>query len=89
MAQGAARADVVIAWHIGFEGLDSFGGILRAAGRGFDPIRFVARRVPCAEVPRDERFADWLDAQWLRMDVEVEEALAERRTSGRRLMKGK
>ena len=78
MASAAAAADVVLAWHVGFEGLDTFGGVLRALGRRFPPIRFVARRVPAAEVPRGEGFAAWLDEQWIRMDAEVDAALAER-----------
>ena len=78
MAAGAPEADVVLAWHVGFEGLDTFGGILAALGRRFPPIRFVARRVPAAQVPRDERFAAWLDEQWVRMDAEVGAALTAR-----------
>jgi len=49
-------ADVVLAWHIGFEGLDSFGGILKALNRGIPPILFTARRIPGRDVPRDNRF---------------------------------
>ncbi|MCU1365443.1 MAG: phospholipid/glycerol acyltransferase, partial [Ilumatobacteraceae bacterium] len=82
MVDGAPDADVVLAWHIGFEGLDTFGGILRALNRGVDPICFVARRVPAADVPRDDAFAGWLDEQWLRMDAEVDLALAARRKGG-------
>ncbi len=78
MASGAPAVDVVLAWHVGFEGLDTFGGILNALGRPFPPIRFVARRVPAAEVPRGEGFAAWLDGQWISMDAEVGAALAER-----------
>ncbi len=80
MVRGAPTADVVLAWHVGFEGLDTFGGILKALGRAFEPIRFVARRVPNAEVPRGGDFANWLDEQWLRMDNEVDVALAARTT---------
>lgn len=81
MVHGAPTADLVLAWHVGFEGLDTFGGILRAMARPFLPIRFVARRVPRAEVPMGDAFADWLDDQWLQMDAEVAVALAERTSS--------
>ncbi|MCU1392915.1 MAG: hypothetical protein JWM34_1343 [Ilumatobacteraceae bacterium] len=78
MVCGAPRADVVFAWHIGFEGLDSFSGILRSLNRRLGPIRFVARRVAAADVPHDDAFGPWLDEQWLRMDAEVGAALADR-----------
>lgn len=82
LLRGAPTADVVIAWHVGFEGLDTFGGILRALGRPTSPVRYVLRRVPRGEVPEPSgdlrTFTDWLDAQWLRMDDEVHEALGGR-----------
>ena len=68
---------MVLAWHIGFEGLDSFGGILKALNRGIPPILFSARRIPGRDVPRDNRFEAWLDEEWLRMDAEVATALGE------------
>ncbi len=78
MMRGAPTADVVVAWHVGFEGLDTFGGILKALNRPFAPIQFVARRVPRAEVPAGADFAEWLDDQWLQTDAEVGLALAAR-----------
>ncbi len=78
MVRGAPSADVVIAWHVGFEGMDDFAGILRVLGRGMQPIHFAARRIPSAEVPHAESFGAWLDDQWLRVDREVGEALARR-----------
>lgn len=84
MLDGAPDADVIIAWHVGFEGLDTFGGILANLSRRLPPIRFVARRVPRAEIPRDDRFVDWLDAQWLRMDNEVDSALRNNSTAASR-----
>lgn len=78
MVRGAPQTDVVLAWHVGFEGLDTFGGILSALSRRLDPIRFVARRVPAADVPRDDTFGDWLDEQWVRMDADVDAALSSR-----------
>ena len=78
MMRGAPTADVVLAWHVGFEGLDTFGGILKALNRPFKPIRFVARRVPRSDIPVGDAFSQWLDDQWLRMDDEVGVALAAR-----------
>ncbi|MEY4360768.1 MAG: hypothetical protein RL391_74 [Actinomycetota bacterium] len=83
MLRGCPSADVLLAWHIGFEGLDTFGGILRAVGRPLRPVRFVLRRVPRHEVPEvhgddPSAFVEWLDQQWLSMDREVAMALSER-----------
>lgn len=72
---GAPDADVVLAWHTGFDGLDSFGGIISKLARPLPPVRFVTRRVPRSEVPAGPAFAGWLDEQWLRMDAEVDAAL--------------
>ncbi len=82
MLRGAPEADVVIAWHVGFEGLDTFGGILRALARPSSPIHYRLRRVPRDQVPAPtgdlRAFTYWLDEQWLRMDDEVHEALGGR-----------
>lgn len=72
---GCPTADVVIAWHVGFEGLDTFGGILRHLAGSPRPIRFRARRIPRAEVPEGEGFVSWLDEQWLHCDQAVDELL--------------
>lgn len=77
MQQGCPAADIVLAWHVGFEGLDTFGGIVRGVQRGIRPIRFVATRVPHADIPHDPAaFATWLDQRWLEMDEAVGSALA-------------
>ncbi|MGA1053645.1 MAG: acyltransferase, partial [Ilumatobacteraceae bacterium] len=72
---GAPAADVVLAWHTGFDGLDTFGGMIRRLSAPLPPVRFVARRVARRDVPAGEAFVAWLDEQWLRMDTEVAEAL--------------
>lgn len=75
LVEGAPDADVVVAWHTGFDGLDSFGGILNGLAAPLPPVRFVFRRVPRAEVPTGDAFDRWLDDQWLRLDAEVDAAL--------------
>jgi 1-acyl-sn-glycerol-3-phosphate acyltransferase len=74
---GAPDADVVVAWHVGFDGMDTFGGILRnlppLSGR---TVRYVAKRIPRAEVPSGEAFTRWLDDTWLDLDRAVDAALA-------------
>jgi 1-acyl-sn-glycerol-3-phosphate acyltransferase len=74
----APRADVVLMWHAGLEGLDSFSGILRAIP-GDAPVIVDCLRIPRAEVPgRDVDMTDWLDAQWLALDDRVDALLTER-----------
>lgn len=80
LLRGNQRADVVFGWHVGFEGLDTFAGILRALARPFPPVRFVLRRVPRADVPSvitadGSAFVAWLDEQWVALDAEVDQAL--------------
>lgn len=77
LVDGAPAADIVLAWHTGFDGLDSFGRILDRLAKPLPPVRIVFRRVPREEVPDGDAFASWLDEQWLRMDAEVDAALAQ------------
>ena len=76
---GAPDADVVIMAHAGFEGLDTFGGILKAIP-GTAPVLLDCMRFSRTEVPDDDddgRIA-WLDDQWLALDGRVDALLAER-----------
>lgn len=81
MLAGAPDADVVVVWHVGFDGLDTFGGILRRIPLHGSPARFVARRIPRVEVPEGDAFTAWLDTTWLALDTEVSAALDARAAS--------
>lgn len=72
LVEGCPSADVVIGWHVGFDGLDTFGGILRHLARPPRLVEFHARRVARRDVPEGEAFAAWLDDQWLRVDADVD-----------------
>ena len=75
---GAPDADLVIMAHAGFEGLDTFGGILKSIP-GSAPVLIDCLRIPRAEVPTDdEARVAWLDDQWLALDRRVDALLAER-----------
>ena len=83
MLRGSPNANVVFAWHVGFEGLDTFGGILRAISSRMPPIRFHLRRVDRVGIPSNsitdtDELTKWLDSEWMRMDREVDEALEAR-----------
>jgi hypothetical protein len=66
---------VVVGWHVGFDGLDTFGGILRHLAGRPRLVEFHARRIPRGEVPAGEQFSAWLDEQWLRVDADVDSLL--------------
>ena len=70
--------EVVLMWHVGFEGLDTFGGILRRLARAEPRARVVLEVVPRAQVPEGDAFADWLDDRWIAIDRSVDAALAAR-----------
>lgn len=87
LLRGNPEADVVLAWHVGFEGFDTFGGILRGVGDPPAPVRFVMKRVARSEVPAATEanmkvFTEWLDRQWLDLDAQVGRALDERSRHG-------
>lgn len=71
LVSGRPDADVIVAWHVGFDGLDTFGGILRYLARSPQPVQFHARRIPRASVPEGPSFTQWLDDQWLQSDHAV------------------
>ena len=78
LLKNASDSDVVLVWHTGFDGLDTFGGIVDRLGQAPRPAKLVARRFPRQDVPDGAGFDRWLDDQWLRMDAEVDAELAAR-----------
>lgn len=81
LVSGAPTADIVILSHVGFEGLDTFSGILKGVP-GKYPIHLWLRRIARAEVPRQEaEFTLWLDNTWLAVDREIDDALLARQST--------
>ncbi|MEQ1704089.1 MAG: hypothetical protein ABMA25_28615, partial [Ilumatobacteraceae bacterium] len=76
LIEGCPHAEVIIAWHVGFDGLDTFGGILRHLARRPRPVQFHARRIARADVPEGEAFTRWLDEMWLQSDAAVHALLS-------------
>jgi 1-acyl-sn-glycerol-3-phosphate acyltransferase len=74
---GAPDADLVIGWHVGFDGLDTIGGILRHLAHKPMPVRFRARRIRRADVPSGAAFTEWLDGVWLQADRDVHTMIEE------------
>lgn len=69
-------ADVLLMWHVGFDGLDTFRGILGRLRDGRPRARMVVTRWRRAEIDRAGAFAEWLDDRWLEMDDMVSRAVA-------------
>ena len=82
LLDAAPDADVVLTWHTGLDGLNTFGGILAAIGSGPLLVHYAAERVDRSAVPVDG-FENWLDEQWLRMDAAVDEWMARAGSSTR------
>lgn len=68
-------ADVALMWHVGFDGLDSLGGIYGAVRRGRTRARVEVVGVPRVEIPVGEAFGAWLDDRWVEMDERVAAAM--------------
>ncbi len=75
LLSGCPEADVVVGWHVGFDGLDTFGGILRHLSSKPAPVRFVVHRIDRAQVPSGDGFVDWLDQTWLEADRAVHQLM--------------
>ena len=76
LLRAVRAADVATMWHVGLEGLDGFGGIVRAISRGPLRVTVVLHRYVRSLVP-SEGFVEWLDERWCEMDAAVASALAE------------
>lgn len=74
LLDAAPDADVVIAGHTGFDGLDTFGGMLRQLEAGAGVARMWFVRIPRSEVPTDG-VIEWLDERWLDLDRAVADHL--------------
>ena len=83
LLDAAPGVDVVFAGHTGFDGLDTFGGILRRLESGAGNGRMWFVRVPRGDVPADG-IIEWLDKKWLELDADVASRHAETEQSGGR-----
>jgi 1-acyl-sn-glycerol-3-phosphate acyltransferase len=67
-------ADVVVLWHVGFDGLDTFPRIIAALAHGAPRARVVLERHDRSSVPDGDDFIGWLDDRWVEMDGRVRAA---------------
>lgn len=78
LLEAVPDADVVLMWHVGFDGLDSFGGILRRLAAAEPSARVVLESCARSTVPTGDAFSEWLDRRWVEIDAKVVAADAER-----------
>ena len=65
------HANVITMWHSGFDGLDTFRGIVRHLAQRAIRVHVKITEHHRATVASGEAFVDWLDEQWLVMDDAV------------------
>jgi len=72
------NGDVVIMWHVGFDGLDTFGAVRRFLANEQASARVVLELHPRETLPPSTEFESWLDDRWLEIDQKVVVAENER-----------
>lgn len=73
LMSAAPELDVVLAWHIGLDGMDTFGGMWRRLSAGVGTIELHFERRASEKLPSNEDRLEWLDERWLEMDRKVSE----------------
>ena len=63
-------ANVVVVWHVGFEGMDTFGGIIEQLSQRSVRAYIAVEPHMRQDVP-DTQVGPWLDAVWLDVDAKV------------------
>lgn len=69
------EANVLTMWHSGFDGLDTFSGILSHLGRAKANVHVRVEEISRSSIPSGEAFVSWLDAKWVEMDIAVQRQL--------------
>ncbi len=72
------NGDVVVMWHVGFDGLDTFGGVRRRIASANPSAKVVLEYHQRASIPEGDGFEAWLDDRWLEIDAKVVAADATR-----------
>ena len=71
------NAKVVTMWHAGFDGMDSFRGIVQHLAKSAVRVQVKVTEHQRATVATGEAFVAWLDEQWCAMDQAVSEIISE------------
>lgn len=65
------HANIVTMWHSGFDGLDTFSGILRHLGNTKAHVHVKVQEYERSTIPIGDAFIEWLDTRWAEMDIAV------------------
>ena len=71
------HATVVTLWHSGFDGMDTFKGIVRQLAKSAVHVQVKVVEHQRSTVATGEAFIAWLDAQWAMMDESVSRQLGD------------
>ena len=82
------EANVLTMWHSGFDGLDTFSGILSHLGRAKANVHVRVEQISRSSIPSGEAFVSWLDAKWVEMDIAVKRQLEIKTNSNRGVVHG-
>jgi 1-acyl-sn-glycerol-3-phosphate acyltransferase len=82
------EANVLTMWHSGFDGLDTFSGILSHLGRAKANVHVRVEEISRSSIPSGEAFVSWLDAKWVEMDIAVQRQLEIKKNSNRGVVHG-
>lgn len=82
------EANVLTMWHSGFDGLDTFSGILSHLGRAKANVHVRVEEISRSSIPSGEAFVSWLDAKWVEMDIAVQRQLEKKANSNRGVVHG-
>jgi len=82
------EANVLTMWHSGFDGLDTFSGILSHLGRAKANVHVRVEEISRSSIPSGEAFVSWLDAKWVEMDLAVQRQLEIKANSNRGVVHG-
>ena len=82
------EANVLTMWHSGFDGLDTFSGILSHLGRAKANVHVRVEEISRSSIPSGEAFVSWLDAKWVEMDIAVQRQLEIKANSNRGVVHG-
>ena len=76
LLQAVPHARVLTMWHSGFDGMDTFGGILRQLGANAVKVHVRIVEHQRHTIGAGESFVSWIDRQWAAMDESVSHHLA-------------